>query len=139
MSNVRFLTVYQAALVQGGWDILNEPSGGDAVLLPHGTKSGRNIWAHLHNDADGTTIQVADLGAMDLSAGLNKSCHVALYGVAVRFQQVYAFSRHPTRCCRKSPIFFRKIRRSRCKSRDIQITLAAMPIIRHSRKREHEP
>ena len=87
MSNVMFLTVYKAALVQAGWDILNESSGGDAVLLTHYTKSGRNIWAYLHNDADGTTIQVADLGAMDLSAGLKKSCHVALYGVLFDFNK----------------------------------------------------
>jgi outer membrane protein OmpA-like peptidoglycan-associated protein len=87
MSNVMFLTVYKPALIQAGWDILNESSGGDAVLLARYTKNGRDIWAYLHNDGDGTTIQVADLGATDLGAGLKKSCHVALYGVLFDFNK----------------------------------------------------
>jgi len=87
MSNVMFMTVYKSALVQAGWDILNESSGGDAVLLTRYTKNGRDIWAYLHNDADGTNIEVADVGATDLSAGLKKSCHVALYGVLFDFNK----------------------------------------------------
>jgi len=87
MSNVMFLTVYKPALIKAGWDILNESSGGDAVLLTRYTKNGRDIWAYLHNDADGTNIEVADLGATDLSAGLKKSCHVALYGVLFDFNK----------------------------------------------------
>jgi len=85
-SNILFLTVYKAALVQAGWDILNESKGADAVLLAHYGKNGRNIWAYLHND-DGYTITVADVGATDLSAGLKKSCHVALTGVLFDFNK----------------------------------------------------
>jgi OmpA-OmpF porin, OOP family len=82
-----FLTVYKAALVQAGWDILNESNGADATLVVHYTKNGRNIWADLHNDSGGYNITVADLGEMDLSAGLKKSCHVALYGVLFDFNK----------------------------------------------------
>jgi outer membrane protein OmpA-like peptidoglycan-associated protein len=87
LSNLMFLTVYKPALVQVGWDILNESSGGDASLLAHFTKNGRNIWAYLHNDANGYTINVADVGTTDLSAGLRTSCHVALYGVLFDFNK----------------------------------------------------
>ncbi len=87
LSNLMFLTVYKAALVQAGWNILDESNGADATLVVHYTKSGRNIWADLHNDANGYKITVADLGATDLSAGLKKSCHVALYGVLFDFNK----------------------------------------------------
>jgi OmpA-OmpF porin, OOP family len=87
LSNIMFLSVYKPALVQAGWDILNESNGADAVLLAHYTRNGRNIWAYLHNDAGGYVIQVADLGAMDLNAELKKSCHVALTGVLFDFNK----------------------------------------------------
>jgi OmpA-OmpF porin, OOP family len=87
LSNLMFLTVYKPALVQAGWDILNESSSADATLVAHYTKSGRNIWADLHNDANGYTINVADLGALDLGAGLKTVCHVALYGVLFDFNK----------------------------------------------------
>jgi OmpA-OmpF porin, OOP family len=80
MSNVMFMAVYKPALEKGGWEIVSESIGGDASLYAHFTKNGRNIWAYLHND-DGYVVNVADVGAVDLSAGLKKSCHVALTGV----------------------------------------------------------
>jgi hypothetical protein len=87
LSNLMFLTVYKPALVKAGWDILNEANGGDALLLGHYTKNGRNLWAYLHKDVNGYTISVADVGATDLNAGLKKSCHVALYGVLFDFNK----------------------------------------------------
>jgi OmpA-OmpF porin, OOP family len=87
LSNLMFLMVYKPALVKAGWDILNESNGADAVLLGHYTKNGRNLWAYLHNDVNGYTIGVADLGAIDLNAGLKKTCHVALYGVLFDFNK----------------------------------------------------
>lgn len=87
LSNIMFLSVYKPALAQAGWDILNEANGGDASLLAHYVKNGRNIWAYLHNDANGYVIDVADLGAIDLNARLKKSCHVALTGVLFDFNK----------------------------------------------------
>jgi outer membrane protein OmpA-like peptidoglycan-associated protein len=79
--------VYKPALAKAGWEILNESNGGDASLLGHYTKNGRNIWGYLHNDADGYSIDVADLGAADLGSDLKQSCHVALYGVLFDFNK----------------------------------------------------
>ena len=87
ISNALFLAVYQPALVKAGWEILDESNGGDASLLVHYTKNGRNIWAYLHNDANGYSIDVADVGAADLASDLKKSCHVALYGVLFDFNK----------------------------------------------------
>jgi outer membrane protein OmpA-like peptidoglycan-associated protein len=87
LSNLMFLTVYKPALLKAGWDLLNESNGADASLLAHYTKDGRNIWAYLHNDANGYAIDVADLGALDLNAGLKKSCHIALYGALFDFNK----------------------------------------------------
>ncbi len=87
ISNALFLAVYKPALVKAGWEILNESNGGDASLLAHFTKNGRNIWAALHNDVNGYSIDVADVGAADLASDLKKSCHVALYGVLFDFNK----------------------------------------------------
>ncbi len=54
----------------------------------HYTKSGRNIWAYLHNDANGYVIDITDLGAIDLNAGLKKPCHVALTSVLFDFNKL---------------------------------------------------
>jgi len=87
ISNALFLAVYKPALLKAGWEILSELNGGDASLLSHYTKNGRNIWAYLHNDANGYLMEVADVGAADLNGDLKKSCHVALYGVLFEFNK----------------------------------------------------
>jgi outer membrane protein OmpA-like peptidoglycan-associated protein len=87
ISNALFLAVYKPALVKAGWEILDESNGGDASLLVHYTKNGRNIWAYLHNDVNGYSIDVADVGVADLASDLKKSCHVALYGVLFDFNK----------------------------------------------------
>lgn len=87
LSNVMFLSVYKPALIKAGWDIQYESVGADASLIAHYAKNGRNIWAYLHNDGDGYTMNIADLGAADLNAGLKKSCHVALLGVLFEFNK----------------------------------------------------
>jgi outer membrane protein OmpA-like peptidoglycan-associated protein len=81
-----FLAVYKPALIQAGWAILNEANSADALLLAHYSKNGRNIWAYLHN-SDGYIIDIADVGIVDLSANLKKSCHIALYGVLFDFNK----------------------------------------------------
>ncbi len=86
MSSVMFMAVYKPALEKGGWEIVSESIGGDASLYAHYAKNGRNIWAYLHND-DGYVVNVADVGAVDLSTGLKKSCHVALTGVLFDFNK----------------------------------------------------
>ena len=58
ISNALFLAVYKPALLKASWEILDESNGGDASLLSHYSKNGRNIWAYLHNDANGYTIDI---------------------------------------------------------------------------------
>ncbi len=86
LSNVMSFAVYKPALEKAGWDIVSESIGADATVYEHYTKNGRNIWAYLHN-AKGYSIDAADLGAIDLNAGLKKSCHVALNGVLFDFNK----------------------------------------------------
>jgi OmpA-OmpF porin, OOP family len=86
LSNLMFMNVYRDALTKAGWEIVEVFMGADASLTAHYAKNGRNIWANLHNNSDGYTIAVADTGN-DLSAGLAKTCHVALYGVLFDFNK----------------------------------------------------
>jgi OOP family OmpA-OmpF porin len=91
LSMVAFATAYHDAFVKAGWTIVSESQGphqADAVLLAHYAAHGRDIWAYLHNEGDGYTIQVADAGAAaDLAGPLTKDCHVALYGVLFDFNK----------------------------------------------------
>lgn len=86
LGNLMFMTVYRGALTRAGWEIVEQFMGADASLTAHYAKNGRNLWAQLHNNADGYTIAVADTGN-DLSATLAKNCHVALYGVLFDFNK----------------------------------------------------
>jgi outer membrane protein OmpA-like peptidoglycan-associated protein len=63
--------------------------GADVGITAHYTKNGRNLWAALHESAGSYDIRVADAGAAtkDLAADLEKSCHVALYGVLFDFNK----------------------------------------------------
>jgi OOP family OmpA-OmpF porin len=85
ISNVLLTTAYHDALTKGGWEIVQE---GNGVIRAHYGKSGRNIWAMVSPSSPGVyTLNVADAGAVDLSANLAKACHVALYGVLFDFNK----------------------------------------------------
>jgi OOP family OmpA-OmpF porin len=85
ISNVLLTTAYRDALTKGGWEIVQEAN---SVIRAHYGKSGRNIWAMVSpGGPGGYTLNVADAGAVDLSASLAKECHVALYGVLFDFNK----------------------------------------------------
>jgi OOP family OmpA-OmpF porin len=81
LSSLQFADSYEAALKKAGWTIVERSQGlsqGDAVLVAHYAKNGRNIWAYLHGPGP-MTVKVADVGAVPLA--LDKECHLPLYGV----------------------------------------------------------
>ena len=84
ISNVLLTTAYHDALTKGGWVIMQE---GLSVIKAHYAQRGRNIWAMVSPRPGGYTINVADAGAVDLGANLEKACHVAIYGVLFEFNK----------------------------------------------------
>jgi outer membrane protein OmpA-like peptidoglycan-associated protein len=84
ISNVLLTTAYRDALTEGGWAIVHE---GSSVITAHYAQRGRNIWAMISPSPAGYILNVADAGAVDLSADLSKACHVALYGVLFDFNK----------------------------------------------------
>jgi OmpA-OmpF porin, OOP family len=85
ISNALLTTAYRDALTKGGWEIVQEAS---SVIRAHYGRTGRNIWAMVSpNGPGGYTINVADVGAVDLEANLAKTCHVVLYGVLFDFNK----------------------------------------------------
>ncbi len=84
ISNVLLTTAYHDALTKGGWVIMQE---GLSVIKAHYAQRGRNIWAMVSPRPGGYTINVADAGAVDLGANLEKTCHVAIYGVLFEFNK----------------------------------------------------
>ena len=85
ISNVLLTTAYHDALTKGGWVIMQEQT---SVIRAHYAQRGRNIWAMVSpNGPSGYTLNVADLGSVDLGATLAKACHVALYGVLFDFNK----------------------------------------------------
>lgn len=90
LSTLLFVTVYREALTKAGWTIVQQSQGlhqGDAALTAHYASNGRDLWAYLHNGGGEYAIQVADAGAEDLSAELDRDCHVAVYGIHFDFNQ----------------------------------------------------
>jgi len=87
VSMMEWLTLYRTALPKAGWTIINKSISGDAAITAHYGQNGRNIWAYLHMDADGYTLQVGDEGGAELGTSLAKNCHVALTGVLFDFDK----------------------------------------------------
>jgi OOP family OmpA-OmpF porin len=88
MSNVQFVFEYRNAFVKAGWEIVQESQGlnqGDAVVIAHYVRGGRDIWASLHFSGE-LAITVADLSG-DLAASLAKNCHLPLYGITFEFNK----------------------------------------------------
>ncbi len=84
LGNLLFVTVYHDALTKAGWSIVEERN---QLLYAHYAQKGRNLWAYLITSYDGYTIRVAEAGTTELSSGLARSCHVALYGVLFDFNK----------------------------------------------------
>ena len=90
ISTLLFVTVYKDALARSGWTIVHQSQGfhqGDATLTEHYAANGRDIWANMHNLGTGYEIEVADAGAEDVGAELDRDCHVALYGIHFDFNK----------------------------------------------------
>jgi len=87
VSLTEWFTLYQNALPKAGWTIINQSVSGDASITAHYGQNGRNIWAYLHMDADGYSLQVGDEAAAEFAADLAKNCHVALTGLLFDFNK----------------------------------------------------
>ncbi|WP_284261143.1 OmpA family protein [Bradyrhizobium iriomotense] len=90
VSVLQFITAYREALAKAGWQVLFESQGlnqSDGILLAHYTQGGRDIWVSMHMGAGEIGVAVADAGADDLAARLDKDCHVPLYGVHFDFNK----------------------------------------------------
>jgi OOP family OmpA-OmpF porin len=85
ISNALLSAAYRDAFTKGGWLIVQQSPG---VIRAHYAKNGRNIWAMVSPNGPGMyTLNVADVGSVDLGATLAKACHVALYGVLFDFNK----------------------------------------------------
>ncbi len=84
ISNALLTSAYRDALTKAGWVIVHE---GNSVITAHYVQRGRNIWAMVSPNPGGYILNVADAGAVDLGATLEKACHVALYGVLFDFNK----------------------------------------------------
>ncbi len=88
ISNLQFILEYRAALTIAGWQVVMESQGlnqGDAVMVAHYARNGRDIWAYLHYGGTEQSISVGEAG--DLAAALKKDCHVPLYGPTFDFNK----------------------------------------------------
>ena len=88
ISNLQFVLEYRAALTKAGWQIVTESQGlnqGDAVMIAHYAKSGRDIWTYLHFGGTELSIAVGEAGG--LAEALKKDCHVPLYGITFDFNK----------------------------------------------------
>ena len=89
MSSLQFALEYRNALTKAGWQIVNEQQGidaSDALLKARYSANGRDLWAELHFGGD-VTVAIADAGATNWSAVLEKDCHVPLVGVTFDFNK----------------------------------------------------
>ena len=85
VSSYEFVAVYRHALEAAGWDVVRGQVGGDAVVIAHYARNGRDVWLYTRGDGGRQNIDVADLGAQSRTASLkeqlSKEGHVALYGI----------------------------------------------------------
>jgi OmpA-OmpF porin, OOP family len=85
VSSYEFVAVYRKALETAGWVVVRGQVAGDAVVIAHFAKNGRDIWLYTRGDGTKQNINVADYGAQTKQASLRdqlaKDGHVALYGI----------------------------------------------------------
>jgi outer membrane protein OmpA-like peptidoglycan-associated protein len=94
LSKLEFETQYRAALEKAGWTLRPLAPGqkaGEGRVVAQYAANGRQIWVDLgrgNDDGDtGLTFKVADLGAEDWGARLDKQCRLPLYGVQFDFDK----------------------------------------------------
>ena len=84
-----FVSLYRDALVLHGWRILDQPLATAAESEPHVINlsahyaaNGRDLYARISRAPDGAyAIGVADVGAEDWGAMLDRACHVPIFSV----------------------------------------------------------
>ncbi len=84
-----FVSLYRDALVLHGWRILDQPLATGAESEPHVINlsahyaaNGRDLYARISRAPDGAyAIGVADVGAEDWGAMLDRACHVPIFSV----------------------------------------------------------
>jgi outer membrane protein OmpA-like peptidoglycan-associated protein len=85
VSSYEFVVTYRAALQSVGWDVVRGAVAGDAVVIAHYARNGRDLWLYTRGDGSQQFIAVADFGADAQSTKLRRQLaaagHVALYGI----------------------------------------------------------
>ena len=91
LSSLQFVRDSRAALVKAGWKILypEEKSLTEAAkVIAHYDQNGRDVWVNLFwEHGANLSYQVADVGAEDWAAKLEKDCRLPLYGVFFDFNK----------------------------------------------------
>ncbi len=90
LSKLQFVEQYRDALTRAGWKVLYPAAGkADAAsVVGHYVKNGRDIWARLVYEYGASLwYTIADVGAEDWAAKLDKDCHLPLYGVLFDFNK----------------------------------------------------
>ena len=85
VSSYEFVTLYRKSLEAAGWDVVRGQVGGDAVVLAHYARNGRDVWLYTRGDGVRQNINIADYGAETKASSLKQQLaaegHVALYGI----------------------------------------------------------
>ena len=85
VSSYEFVAVYRTAFESAGWDVVRAQVGGDAVVIAHYAKNGRDIWLYTRGDGVRQNLNVVDYGAQSKASSLKQQLardgHVALYGI----------------------------------------------------------
>ncbi len=91
LSQLQFMTDYTGALKAAGWSVLFPAAGKEkdsGAIIAHYAKGDRNIWAKLTYQYGALlSFQVADVGAEDWAAKLEKDCRLPLYGVTFDYNK----------------------------------------------------
>jgi outer membrane protein OmpA-like peptidoglycan-associated protein len=90
LSNLQFVSVYRGAMEQAGWSIVSQQQGlhqGDAVLVSHFGKNGRNLWAYLRSAGGEYTLQLGEDATDDLARQFSATCRAVLNGVVFDFDK----------------------------------------------------
>ena len=85
VSSYEFVAVYKQALEAAGWNVARAAVAGDAVVVAHYAKNGRDLWLYTRADGTQQSMSVDDFGAeaeaSKLKQELGSAGHVALYGI----------------------------------------------------------
>ncbi len=85
VSSFEFVAIYRQALEAAGWVVTRGAVAGDAVVIAHYGKDGRDIWLYTRGDGSQQSISIADNGEATQETALQKQLreegHVALYGI----------------------------------------------------------